>query len=197
MAASEIIVWVVGGMLMGGVGVYLWLDWYVIGRERQRHVDQILDLTTLLETSVARPMPAQTPEPQPVGLRDPMYEELLTRLMDAALPRREDITTDGEERPGSPGEYEAPPQTVGDWTDPFIGLERSLVGGLRPGEGIPGIGGQSIEDLGGLGDDAYATAHVEDEPPWLHDDHPEANGYEAVGEDLYAAWEDGRGEWTR
>lgn len=142
-----------------------------------------------LEKAVIAP-----PHQEPAALRDPIYEELLTRLIDASFPKREENAREGDEdAPGSPAEYEVPPATLGDWTDPFIGLERSLVGGLRPGEAIPGIG----DTMGNVtvGDDATGGL-----ANW--DDHPRANGFDAdddaaregyrdVGEEMFEAWEGG------
>lgn len=135
---------------------------------------------------------ASTPAPARPLLSEELTAKLVERLLDASLPERRD-TPEPEDRPGSPAEYEPPPPEVGDWSDPFIGVDRELVGGLRPGEGIPGIGADGGVDLG---PDPYATAH-DDTDDHLFMDRPEARGFEAVGDDLFETWDANRGEMPR
>lgn len=121
--------------------------------------------------------PAET---QPAALTDPLYGEMLARLLDVALPKREEAKD--AEVPGHNAEYEPPLEPVGDWTDPFIGLERPLVGGLAPGQAIPGIGDQATDPS--QAGEVWAAN-------W--DDHPLSRGMEPVDADtadeLFAEWE--------
>ncbi len=80
-----------------------------------------------------------------------MFDKLLDRLLETALPERDRATTGdgGDGVAGSPGEYEPPDDDwagARDWTDPFIGLERPTVARLAPGQGIPGVS-QPVGDV--------------------------------------------------
>lgn len=138
-----------------GCGVVGALIAYVVMSER-RHEERARHVEEILALQARKPM-------EPVAGDPPWVRELLTRLIDTALPVKEQVEVEEDEPPvGSPGEYEPPPQITQDWTDPFFGLERDLVGGLAPGQGIPGIGEQADYSL---------------------DDHPMARGMEDVDGD--------------
>lgn len=114
-----------------------------------------------------------------------------TRLLEVALPAREEPPV-AEEPVGSPAEYDPPHEPVGDWTDPFFGLERQTVGGLAPGQAIPGIGQQAEE--------AYATGlsyglPIEHGP--VSDGAEEQVDYEAAGSAMFDQWDADRGGTPR
>lgn len=187
--ASDVVMLAMAG-ISGGLATYLWLDWRVIGPARQRQVDQALDFLAMLgkieqhKTVGSTSTNSDADVLRPTTSTDPLFAEMLTRLLDAALPRREDAATD-DNRPDTPAEYEPPAPVIGDWTDPFFGLDRELVGGLRPGEGIPGIGAQ-----------ADTMEHYVTDPPMTAEEM-EARAQEwlarqEMGEDLFEDWEAGR-----
>lgn len=120
---------------------------------------------------------------------------MTTRLLDAALPAREDQGEGEEIDSRSDAEYEPPEEIARDWTDPFFGIDRPLVAGLAPGQQIPGIG-QDVRDAGGLPDDLYATTHSDDDYEQLAD-HPMARGFADVGEEMFDAWDADRGGMAR
>lgn len=69
-----------------------------------------------------------------------LMERVLERLLGAVVPEPEKAAGDGEIEVRGDAEHEPPEDDwVGaqDWTDPFIGQERPLVGRLAPGQGIP------------------------------------------------------------
>lgn len=155
---------VVGGFVCGVLAAYLVMS-ELRDRERRAHVEGILALRSVDRQNVTD---------------DPILATMFQRLLDAALPTREEAVED-EGPVGSPAEYEPPPPQVQDWTDPFFGIERELVGGLSPGQAIPGIG-----------PDADISAAFNQ----AHDDHPLARGFEPedlpvereAGDALFEEW---------
>lgn len=179
--------WLGGGASIGALGMYLRMD-VVMRRARQEHIDQLLNMQTWMTT--ARPAPASlNPEP-PVDPLTTLTNEMIGRLLDAALPKREADVSRDDERPPSPGEYEAPDREVGDWTDPFFGLERGLVGGLRPGEGIPGIGHGERQEYEGnwTSDDESLDGHPFANG-FLPDDDAAREGWRDLGGEVFEEWD--------
>lgn len=135
-------------LLAGAVTYLLWADhkhrhWAqevnkVVGQHGNA-VQGLADQLRAIADQAATPAPVAPVEPSPT---DTMMTKLIDRLLDAALPERLDEPRDqGEVIDGrSDAEYEPPTRDVSDWTDPFFGLERDVVGGLAPGQAIPGIG---------------------------------------------------------
>lgn len=178
--------WLGIGFTAGCAVMGLWAT-RVIERLHEAHVDQLLDVQTWAATLGDQPTPDRADVEEAVA--DPLAiltGEMLTRLLDAALPKREDAAVADEGRPGSPAEYDPPDREVGDWTDPFFGLERQLVGGLRPGEGIPGIGrdDDAPDDL----------SSVNQWPEGMYVSHPLANGFTPDDDAAREGWRDLGGE---
>lgn len=115
---------------MGVMGVGGLVSFVMLGRMMQQVRGEIARLEDRSEAVAV----------EPPLLGNELATRLIERLMDTSLPAREIESARGEEPPGSPGEYEPPFEPMPDWTDPFFGIERETVGGLRPGQGIPGIG---------------------------------------------------------
>lgn len=113
-----------------GVALVVVLVWSELERRRQHEQT----MTILRQHIPTTPAPAIAPT------TDPMLAEMMTRLLDVALPKTLTPTPDETIESRSDAEYEPPTQQVNDWTDPFFGLERDVVGGLAPGQPIPGIG---------------------------------------------------------
>lgn len=191
------IVQVMVGLFIVGVCVLgiVWLD-------RQRRNDYERDLAMMREhweqqwRDWAR-VNAHPPNPpaEPPALADDLLREMVTRMLDASFPKDKVAgAVEAEQTPGSPPEYEPPFEPVGDWTDPFMGLERELVGGLRPGQGIPGITmppDSSFNDHDPLSHEEQLAAL---------DNHPAANGFipddatewdhaQEMGDEAFAAWQ--------
>lgn len=135
---------------------------------------RLLDAELEEERAKVRRLEAERPAGDP-----PWVRELMTRLLDAALPAPREPGGDGEGRPPTPPEYEPPPPQVSDWTDPFFGMTRDVVGGLRPGEGIPGIGGDEIVSDGMVATDAGWVPGDDDIARW-----------QDVGEEVGEQWLD-------
>lgn len=113
---------------------------------------------------------------------------MTARLLDTALPARKEGGGDDEDRVRSSAEYEPPEQQVGDWTDPFFAVDRPLVAGLSPGQGIPGIGTEDGPKMD------YQSPLVQevDSPYSDHDPLSHDEQVQAIGEELFDAWEDSR-----
>ena len=82
--------------------------------------------------------PPEAPQP---AISDALVVKMIERMLDVSLPATATPTTEIESALHD-AEYEEPTDDwVGahDWTDPFLGIERPLVGRLRPGESIPGV----------------------------------------------------------
>ena len=182
------------GLIVGAV----LLAWAVVATvwavEQERKVRGLAE-------ELQRPQLAPEPMPEPAwarALRDqqrmeqPLLSEevtakLIERLLDAALPARQ-VEQDEEEQTRSSAEYEPPPEDVPrDWTDPFFAIDRPLVAGLSPGQGIPGIG-QDVEEWGGDETQAY----VEDMQEQATRDE-----IREVGEEMFDAWDADRGGMPR
>lgn len=140
-----------------------------------------------LETAQTPAPPASPPAPVESPAQDPLLSEVIARLLDAALPPRAPEPTDDQTAVRHQAEYEPPIPEIRDWTDPFFGLEREMVGGLRPGEGIPGIGGDAneVETGGEMG--TPLPDHAPDHDWSLPDDY-EVNGGDAAALELYEQW---------
>lgn len=120
------------GVLIGLVlvGVLVWSE-----LERRRQHEQTM---AILRQHIPAPTPPPEPTPPP-WVQDQMFGRIMDRLLNVALPEPAEPTDEVIDN-RSDAEYEPPPQQVNDWTDPFFGLDRELVGGLAPGQPIPGIG---------------------------------------------------------
>lgn len=121
--------WIVAGVLAGVVvgaligGLIVWK----VGYAESEH--DVLDVVERLK---------ELNQPQP-GDQE-MLDRVLDRLLGAVVPEpREESAAASPTRPTSDAEYEAPEEPVGDWTDPFIGMERPMVARLEPGQAIPGL----------------------------------------------------------
>ncbi len=114
--------WIVVGLLGGGAAGF-WAGWWTNERGR-RMEDRLRSLV---------------PHPQP-GDKE-LLERVLERLLGAVVPEPEKRPVDphAEMEGWVASEYEPPDDPVGDWTDPFIGLERPLIARLAPGQQIPGV----------------------------------------------------------
>jgi hypothetical protein len=157
-------------VISGFVALFVLMEREV--RQERTRADEYHDQLIGLYAAIARDA-GERKQHGPVDGDDVMRlpKEVVSRLLDVGLPKRDERDAREDDRPGSPAEYEPPIEQVRDWTDPFIGLEREMVGGLRPGEGIPGIGA----DGGGF------------------DDHPMANGLlpdDGEPSDDRARWQD-------
>ena len=89
---------------------------------------------------------AEIPPPvaQQPAISDALMVKMIERMLDVSLPAQDIGGIGNAVDPANlhDAEYEEPTDDwVGaqDWTDPFLGIERPLVGRLRPGESIPGV----------------------------------------------------------
>lgn len=119
MAAGWVVLTAFGGVVIGGGLVLGLLSWRV--KMEQRVEDRLRDMM------------------KPVSTDGAMLDRVLERLLEAVVPTRDLAVGDMEPEQRSDAEYEPPDVEVGDWTDPFIGLERPLVARLAPGQQIPGF----------------------------------------------------------
>lgn len=97
-------------------------------------------------------------------------ERVVERLLTAIVPPVPADPAVTAEQTDSPGEYDPPEEPVGDWTDPFLGLERPLVARLAPGQQIaPGLPRDDLDDGGMDAVETWREAGAASFDEWARD----------------------------
>lgn len=111
-------------IVVGGIGVFIlgqWVGWWLATRwVRQQQARE--ELEAKLRAATERPGDGE------------LLERVLERLLGAVVPEPPKQPAPDEVETRSDGEYEAPEDEVGDWTDTFLLPERPLIARLAPGE---------------------------------------------------------------
>lgn len=147
---------VVGLVLNGGVAAWQIGRW-VRGRAAREEARDAEMLERLREQ--------MTPQP---GDKE-LLERVLDRLLEAVVPEPQPLSEKAADPTFSDAEYELPDPDVGDWTDPFIGLERPVVARLEPGQAIPGLAREDIAESESVGAEEWQNIGAGSFEEWARD----------------------------
>lgn len=145
--------WIVVGVMAG-----LWIGYLAgVWGERKRGVREVREAGPIAASEV----PANA---------ESALERVVERLLTAIVPPVPADPAVTAEQTDSPGEYDPPEEPVGDWTDPFLGLERPLVARLAPGQQIaPGLPREDLEDGGMDAVETWREAGAASFDEWARD----------------------------
>lgn len=113
---------VVVGVIVGGLAVWAWMQQAIAAAETEARLEARL-------REMVKPQPGDSE----------LMERVLERLLGAVVPEPPKEKAADEVMAESPAEYDPPDEPVGDWTDPFFGIDRPMVARLAPGQSVPGM----------------------------------------------------------